>query len=537
MVSKIINYTQNYPFTSLAIVMVVLFCYQSLNIFWGFEILDSGYHLTAYDNIFDAPDSVSANFCYYLTNVLGGVFMNFFPGIGIVGFRIIGALFIDSAILLIFLCLRKEIPVVHLLVGSVLVVMSYIQIPYSFNNGICSCFFYVCALLSLYKGLTNKKMTHVFMSGFFVGINIFSRIPNVLAVGLVLITLFHSYIENRKLRCDKKSSFFFLLGVMTGIGLMFFLIISLGHQQIFVGELVGLFQQGTSPDEGYFVGNLIWTLIFFYLEAVIYLSLFFAVLFADRNIENQWLKILFVGSASFVIFYHVYLNAGYESLWAICSAGCGFYLIRTRVKNLALLSTLAIFMLLVEIMGSGGGNNHGCLPALLAAPVASNALINRKNLVFVAVVCLALLMKVFKQGTFFDFGPLYQKNCSINVEECSLIKTTAERAEVMNATLPTLKRYVQPGDTLLVYDSAPMLNYLTHSRPAGGVCWPGVCSISKPFESAPKILITKFVDLADPTPWTRGIPTGNMIIDTYIIEHHYKTVWENPYFILLFPQK
>ena len=209
MVSKIINYTQNYPFTSLAIVMVVLFCYQSLNIFWGFEILDSGYHLTAYDNIFDAPDSVSANFCYYLTNVLGGVFMNLFPGIGIVGFRIIGALFIDSAILLIFLCLRKEIPVVHLLVGSVLVVISYIQIPYSFNNGICSCFFYVCALLSLYKGLTNKKMTHVFMSGFFVGINIFSRIPNVLAVGLVLIVLFHGYIESYKPKCDWSSFLFF----------------------------------------------------------------------------------------------------------------------------------------------------------------------------------------------------------------------------------------------------------------------------------------------------------------------------------------
>ncbi len=534
MVSKIINYTQNYPFTSLAIVMVVLFCYQSLNIFWGFEILDSGYHLTAYDNIFDAPDSVSANFCYYLTNVLGGVFMNFFPGIGIVGFRIIGALFVDSAILLIFLCLRKEIPVIHLLIGGVLVVMSYIQIPYSFNNGICSCFFYVCTLLSLYKGLTNERATLVFMSGVLVGINIFSRIPNVLAVGLILIILLHEYIESGKHKCDWKSAFLFLLGVTLGVIIIYLLIIYSGHQQEFREALNNLFHAGMSSSDGHSLGNLIWAQLYFYLSAIVFVSLFFALLFVYKHIEVLLWRALFVGLSSFVIFYHVYLNMGYEPVWAICAVGCLLNL-NTRT-HLTLFASLAFFMLIVEIMGSGGGNNHGSLPALLAAPVASYTLINRKNIIFVSIICLAFFIKIIKQGNYFDFGPLSQKSFFINATECSMISTTEERADAMNVSLPSIKRYVYPEDTLFIFNAAPMINYLTHTRPAGGQNWPALGYI-KSFEKPPKILIHKFGNFDVPKIETRGIPTGNQMIDTYMQEHQYHIVWENPYFILLFPQK
>ena len=51
----------------------------------------------------------------------------------------------------------------------------------------------------------------------------------------------------------------------------------------------------------------------------------------------------------------------------------------------------------------------------------------------------------------------------------------------------------------------------------------------------PKILIQKFVDISNPLPATRGIPTGNQMLDTYMQEHKYGIVYENPFFILLFP--
>ena len=229
MFDKCIYLIQSNPFKSISLTLILILCYQSLNIFWGFELLDSGFHLTAFDNVFDAPDSVSYNFMYYLTNLIGGAFMNMFPNLGVVGFRIVGALFIDCSIFLIFMCLRNDIPIIHLLIGGILVVMSYIQIPYLFNNGICTCFFYVCALLLLYKGLVNKWGLFIILSGIFVGINIFSRIPNLLAVGLVLIILLHNYIEGSNQKLDRNSSLLFLLGVTSGIIIMLMLIKSLGH--------------------------------------------------------------------------------------------------------------------------------------------------------------------------------------------------------------------------------------------------------------------------------------------------------------------
>lgn len=535
MTTKVVKFLQKNPFVSFSLTLIGIILYQCLNLFWGFELADSGFHLTAFDNIFDAPDSVSYNFMYYLTNVIGGGIMKLLPNIGILGFRVVGAALVDIALLLIFCSLRKDIPIVHLLIGGILVVMSYIQIPYSFNNGICTCFLYVCALLLLYKGLVSERSLLIFYSGIFVGINIFSRIPNLLAVGLVLIVLLHNYIEGSKQKSDWRSAWLFLLGVILGIIIMLVLINSLGHSPAFLETINVLFRKGTSSSDAHSAGLLIWVQLYFYLNAIIFVSLFFAVNHIDRKLERLFGRFIFVGMASFAIFYHVYLNMGYEPLWAICMIGCVICL--RRNGHIALLASLALYMLLIEILGSNSGNNHGSLPALLAAPVASYSVINRRNLLYVIVGCIALVMKVIKQGNYFDFGPLSQKSYTVSVQECSFLRTTKDRAEAINQSLPAIRSFVHPEDTLLVYGSAPMMNYLTHTRPAGGMCWPGEGFFVKPFETAPKILIHKFDDFAEPTRQTCGIPTGNQMLDAYIQEHQYQIVWENPYFILLFPQK
>ena len=123
MTTKVVEFLQKNPFVSFSLTLIGIILYQCLNLFWGFELADSGFHLTAFDNIFDAPDSVSYNFMYYLTNVIGGGIMKLLPNIGILGFRVVGAALVDIALLLIFCSLRKDIPVVHLLIGVVLVVV------------------------------------------------------------------------------------------------------------------------------------------------------------------------------------------------------------------------------------------------------------------------------------------------------------------------------------------------------------------------------------------------------------------------------
>lgn len=537
MIRKIVDYVQYNPFVSLFVTFVGILLYQCIDLFWGFEILDSGFHLTAFDNIFDAPDSISYNFMYYLTNVIGGGMLKLFPNLGILGFRMVGAVMVDIALILIFCVLRKDIPVIHLLIGAVLVVVCYNKVPYSLNNGICTCFFYVCFLILLYKGIICKNNVLLFLSGCLVGINVFTRIPNVLAVGLGLVILINQWFINRKVELAWIALFWFLVGVTIGVSAVAVLIVSLGHQSAFIEAMQILLLKGTSSSDTHSLGNLVIAQLYTDFIAVIYAASFFTVFYINKRLEKDHAKhIAFIVLASMLIAYHVYLNNAYNPLWALCMVGC---IIGLGMKgSTALLAILALYMMVVEPIGSNSGYNHGSLPALLAAPLASSVILNRRNFIFVMVVCAAIGLSLVKQGNYFDFGPLSDKQYVINAKECMYIRTTQERASMMNVSLPKLKSYVHAEDTLLVYGSAPMLNYLTHTRPAGGMCWPGGGFFVKPFETAPKILVHKFEDPTAPTSQLiRGVPTGNMMIDAYMQEHQYQIVWENPYFILLFPQK
>ena len=68
-------FISQHPWTSLGVVLVMLFGFQLFNIIFGFDIYDTGYHLVGYENIFSAPDSVIGNFGIYLTSLVGGTLM------------------------------------------------------------------------------------------------------------------------------------------------------------------------------------------------------------------------------------------------------------------------------------------------------------------------------------------------------------------------------------------------------------------------------------------------------------------------------
>ena len=536
MIASIVNYSQKHPYISLLITLIGIFLYQSLNLFWGFELADSGYHLTAFENVFDAPDSVSDNFTFYLTNVIGGAIMKYFPEIGVFGFRVVGVVFVNLSLILIFLCLKNELPVIHILIGSVLVVLCYIPTPYSFNNGICSCFFYVCFSLLIYKGIIRNSLLLIFLGGVLVGVNIFSRIPNVLAIGLIVVILFHRWITEKGCLWDWKAASMFLVGVVSGILCVFLLIHVLGHEIAFREGVGGLFMERPSSYQSHTFFVLIIAQLYTYFCAIIYAASFFAVFYVNEKLINHfWTRILFITVSAFVIFYHVYLNFAFNPLWALCFVGCLICLYKGG--SIALLGSLAFYMLIVEILGSDSAYNHGSLPAMLAAPISSYVIINRRNLIFVLITGLAIVAKVIKQGNYFDYGSLVEKRYALYAVECSHIWTSKERADIVNKSLPQIRSYVHPQDTLLVYGSAPMLNYLTHTRPAGGVCWPGPDGFFiKPFVSPPKMLIQKKPIFINQSSSKLGFETCSSYINEYMREHPYRVVFENEYFLLLLPE-
>ena len=461
------------------------------------------------------------------------------PEMCIIDFRFLGALFVLFTIFFIFTTLKNEIPIIHLLIGAILVVVCYVRLPYSFNNGILSCCLYAISIVTLYKGLTLNNSLLVIIGGLVVGVNIFTRLPNFLAIGMVFIVLLYKKYYLKINVVDWKNACFFLLGVGGGILAIMTLMTQLNHTESFCRSLETVFTM-TSANETH---NILWMLkiyIVFYLMSVIPILIFYALFNIDKEIANRpLLNIIYVICLLSLGLYVYYSPYVYMVLWGVFVLGCLLYIIKQR-NYLGVLAIFALFMLIVEIYGSDSYVNHGSLPALLAAPIASMQLFDRKKMLKI-VFLLAFVFAVFVQlvitGNYQDSGSIYYKTRMINSVEAKGIYTTALKASAVNSTLEGIKPYVHVSDTMMCFPSSPMMNYLTHTKPAGGMCWPGEqgCFIM-PIKGTPKILFNK-------TPFPgEGLTRSYDIDDEYgfdiksvIKENKYRKVYENDYYILLVP--
>ena len=536
LVNRLINLINEYPWISLLLVLVALLGFQLLNIVYGFDLWDTGFHLVAYENVFDSPDVVSYNFMYYLTNVVGGAFLLANPEMCIIDFRFLGALFVLFTIFFIFATLKNEIPIIHLLIGAILVVVCYVRLPYSFNNGILSCCLYAISIVTLYKGLTLNNSLLVIIGGLVVGVNIFTRLPNFLAIGMVFIVLLYKKYYLKINVVDWKNACCFLIGVGGGILAIMTLMTQLNHTESFCRSLETVFTM-TSGNETH---NILWMLkiyIVFYLMSVIPILIFYALFNIDKEIANRpLLNIIYVICLLSLGLYVYYSPYVYMVLWGVFVLGCLLYIIKQR-NYLGVLAIFALFMLIVEIYGSDSYVNHGSLPALLAAPIASMQLFDRKKIVYLFAFVFVVFIQLIITGNYQDSGSIYYKTGLINSVEAKGIYTTASKASVVNSTLKGIKPYVHVSDTMICFPSSPMMNYLTHTKPAGGMCWPGVQGgFIMPIKGTPKILYNKTTFLDE--GWAEACNLDDKYgfdIKSFIKENQYQKVYENDYYILFVP--
>ena len=116
------------------------------------------------------------------------------------------------------------------------------------------------------------------------------------------------------------------------------------------------------------------------------------------------------------------------------------------------------------------------------------------------------------------------------------VYTTKEKASVINTTLKDISPYVSIGDTMVCFPSAPMMNYLTHTRPAGGSCQPGFSGFILSLEKTPKLLFNKVSFSSNGWPQMYKIDDEyGFDIKSFISEHNYRKVYENDHFILFVP--
>ncbi len=275
---------------------VLIFILQVLLIFQGLDLSDEGFLSTFYSHIYNNPSSVSYCFMFWLTGIIGGAWAKLFSPLGLLGMRFCGALVNTLTAILTFNLLKKYLNPAYLKLGLFLVVLSLNNDIKILNYNTLSSLFFLIIISLLFTGLLNKQWGKILFSGFFVGLNIFIRTPNLLALGLVLGIFYYNYLTVQPRIILLKQIFSFLSGFLAAICFVFFVMHLMGHLPIFLGSMKLLYTLGKgakNPEiqSGYgfvrlldlFRSNIVVSLKYIVIPAII---VFGFILFFNRP-ENK----------------------------------------------------------------------------------------------------------------------------------------------------------------------------------------------------------------------------------------------------------
>ena len=545
--------------TSVSVTIVLLTLWQLVVATFGVDLCDTGYYFTFFDNVFKAPDSVEYNFMYYLSGLVGGVLDVLLPEGGKwMAMRAAGVLCNVGVMTILALTLRRILPASAVILGFLMVVASLVQFPYTFNNDLMSALLWIAALALTYQGLTGGKLRHLLWAGIIVGMNVFTRIPNVLAVSLAVMPLIAHFYNKRPLRDCWRQCGLVLLGVLVGIVVVIGMMMALGHWEIFkqnMSDLLGV-ATGSSGEASHNAGGLLMEMMRFYGQCLLVgakmLALWTVLWLVRRYVGNRLLRYcVWILVAIATVYFMWHQSHIMHPLWVMCVAGLVWVICQGGKRAVA--AWLGLFMLLVFPLGSDGATNNGGIIAWMAAPVAAIFWQRRHNVIFPLAFIVVGFVQTLSVGAYFDGGHLWYKTAGIEDPRAAGIRTTPERAQIINETLSELMQHVNEGDTLLCYGSIPMMNHLTRSIPAIGCSWSELLSaealnvrLYALGDARPAILRQKFNNLgaywSEPTD---DYLTTYAIVDDKFLQQDkmdvlkrwmttagYRIVWQNKWFAL-----
>lgn len=558
-VGHIIEWINAHYGVAVGVTIVLLTLWQLVIAVFGVDLCDTGYYLLFFENIFKAPESVEYNFMYYLSGVAGGVLNAVLPEGGKwMAMRVAGVLCNVGAMAILACALKRVLPATAVILGFMMVVASLEQFPYTFNNDLMSALLWVATLALTYRGLTRGRWFHLLLAGLLVGVNTFTRIPNVLAAGLVVMPLIARCYNRRPWRDCWRQAGVILMGFVAGALAVIGMMMAMGHWDIFrqnMTELLGV-ATGSSGTATHNAGGLVAVMLAFYRQCLLVglkmAALWLPLWVAWRYIGNRWLRwVVWLVVTVAALYFMWHQSHIMHPLWVMCVAGSAWAI--CRGGNRAVAAWLGLFMLLVFPLGSDGATNNGGIIAWMAAPVAALMWERRTNIVFPLAFIAVGLMQTLALGAYFDGGALWHKTATINDSRAALVRTTPERVRIINGTLSELSRHVTAGDTLLCYGSIPMMNHLTRTIPAMGCSWPELLSadaLGARLEAlsgdCPLILRQKFNNLgpywSEPSDdYLNAYPMQDGkfllqekvdILNHWMSTRQYRIVWQNRWFAL-----
>lgn len=491
-----------------------LFLFQLVIIFQGIDLSDEGFIATYYQQIFSNPESVQYNFMFWLTGIIGGIYLKLFSFLGLWGLRLGGVLVTTCTALLVYNLLKEYLNRNSLKLSLFLIIITLNNDIKELNYNNLSALFYVTIIYFLFKGVKGKSNLKLFISGAFVSINFFVRPPNVLELGFVLAIIYYGYEINSKPKYIAMQVSSFLTGFVLCLVILLTIMYSLGHWNIYLHAIQLLYKMGKgnqhveiqSSDYGIlkllnqFKSNNAKSL-FIALSIIASLLLgisFFASIKKKVVVLNKIGKLLqylfiflifgLIVRGAIDYFFILYFYSG-----IIIIAFALSFLTPTDLNTRFLLFCGCFILISFPFGSSAGILTAGRYAFWIGLPIAINYFFNIESIkneftfyrgnfksslnIHIAereinsakyiLITVLVFIGLFHSYSypFFDKRNRMDMHYSVDNKYLTGIFTTRGRAEALNELLHESSKYVKKGDYVLAYDCIPLYHFLTESVP------------------------------------------------------------------------
>jgi len=562
---------------------LLLFIYPLLFIWQGLDVTDSGFFLSNYQLFFEDGNIRSVHVAW-LTNVIGGIWWNLFGNLGVIGFKLLWVLMIWIGFYLAYRLL-KPYTSKHLLGWALFITLLAVTNRGGnwFNYNTMTSVLYMAGAWTLMEGLRQHSRSFLIASGFLLGISVFARLPNILAISLAAIIVIHGILNNRSLRTLINDLLFFSLGVLISSSVVLIAMEWLEHRQLFIAEVQHLFSQAKKADYHHSGSGLLYLFIKDHIVAGIAgiactLAIIGVSMLANKLFQPKsglwWLSIFGLAGIATVAFllWHGFWRWTIPGIIYLVLIAYIFGVIKQSIEY-RILALIALGVLVLVPLGSGNGIYNAIHGMWIALPIVllffmqptqpTVTIRNWKwppesfNYAKVLVIVTLVLSSLTQAMSYTYRDSKNRLEMTATVEHLLLIGvlTTNERASVMQELLDELKEYVKPGDFIFAYEEISLIHFLTQTRPYLYHTWPMLehpASFKKLIEKAEieRPLLPVVVRAKASTSvrdWPNNLDKGlehkepeisnRQLAEDFLNRHQYVKIWENLFFEILQPRK
>ena len=578
----------------------IVFCYAILMTFQGLDLSDEGFNTVFFHNIFRNPESVQYSFMFWLTGVIGGAFDYLFPGWGLWGLRVFGAITLTGTCILTYRLLRPYLNKGALMLGllfALLVIANNIRIFH--YNYLCMFLYMLCAGF-LFRGLVEQKRWLIVLAGSMVALEALARVPSIVNLGLPVAIIYYGILHGYSWKRQAGLVLLYAAGFVAGIGCMLLFMKLTNQLDTYLSAIQLVMEMGSGGASSHYgIGKLLNQFFVLYGSSVkhglmVAVPVLAAAITSNLIRYRPWyrtalvrvLTLAMVLLLGVLVWKNVITHIIMVFLLTDLAMLAALFILTTgRNKELQVLTLMGLYIILTYPLGSSDGiYTVGIYSLWIGLPIGVDYFSSwtrlqsdwklegpRPNWNFsllvlpdqfrkigrlaVPLIFFALLFQAYYYP-FFDTNDRIRMTHQVDNKYMRGVFTTKERAEAINQLLDESKKYIKPGDAVLIYHSVPMIHYMTDTKPylrnampwlyEGSFFAAELNSTAEKTGYLPVIIrqLVKTVDDASNWPdppvrfdenWANINRTRDEALIAFINKYKYKEVWTNGTFAILVP--